>query len=124
MNPLIKKQLLKVRRVDLSDIEDEIEVINIRKVDSKVSSKVELNGCYIISVEDYILKPPEGFTLHANWNNNIAPKHKFMKVDICQIVGKMVKVNSIGYEPQRGVDIPDSWSGWLPEKSIKIIERL
>lgn len=124
MNPLIKKQLLKVRRIDLSDIEDDIEIINIRKVDSKVSSRVELNGCYIISVEDYILKPPEGFTLHTNWNNDIAPKHKFMKVDICQIMGKMVKVNSIGYEPHKGIDIPDSWSGWLPEKSIKIIERL
>jgi hypothetical protein len=80
--------------------------------------------CYIISVEDYILNPPDGFTLHTNWNNNKMPKHKVMKIDVSKIMGKMVKVHSIGYSLKDHQDILDMWEGWLPEKAITVIERL
>lgn len=124
MNPLIREQLLKVRRVDLSDAPDTVTRIEIDKIDLKSLKICEKDTCYIIQVEDYILKPPEGFTLHSNWNNNVIPKSKYMKVEVLQIMGKMIKVNSLGYNPKTNETTGDAWVGWLPEKSIKIIERL
>ena len=47
-----------------------------------------------------------------------------MKIDVSKIMGKMVKVNSVGYDMKHQVDSNDVWSGWLPRKSITIIENL
>ena len=124
INPLIKEQLKKVRRIRVPEVDDTTQTITIIKNDNALDSSLQEDQCYLISVEDYILNPPEGFTLHTNWNNNIIPKHKVMKIDVCKIMGKMVKVNSIGYDMKNQLDIGDMWSGWLPQKSIKIIERL
>ena len=66
----------------------------------------------------------KGFTLHDNWNKGIPPKHNFLKVEVLQIMGKMIKVNSIGYDYINQRDTSDLWEGWLPRKAIKIIEVL
>lgn len=124
MNPLIKDQLTKIQRVNVPSYDDNTTQITIARNDVKPVTGLQEDHCYLISVEDYILNPPEGFTLHTNWNNNIAPKHKVMKIDVTKIMGKMVKVNSIGYDMKNQVDTTDLWSGWLPQKSITIIERL
>jgi len=123
MNPLVKTQLDKIRGVDLPPYDDNTLVINIDKMSSTMN-ELRQDECYLISVEDYILNPPDGFTLHTNWNNNKIPKHKVMKVDVSKVMGKMIKVNAIGYDLKSNRDIPESWEGWLPEKSIKVIERL
>ena len=123
MNPLIKVQLDKIRGVDLPPYDDNTLTINIERM-SHSSNELKQDECYLISVEDYILNPPDGFTLHTNWNGNKIPKHKFMKVDVTKIMGKMIKVNSIGYDMFNNTNINDMWEGWLPEKSITVIERL
>ena len=124
MNPLIKDKLSKVQRAVLSDYDEDSTIIKVEKGAGRPPTLLQVDNCYLISVEDYILNPPDGFTLHTNWNNNIAPKHKFMKVDVTKIVGKMVFVNSVGVDMKSHTDTGDMWSGWLPQKSIKIIERL
>lgn len=124
MNPLIKDQLSKIRRVRIPQYDEFTTQLKLLKSDGKITNSLQVDNCYLISVEDYILNPPEGFTLHTNWNNNIVPKHKFMKIDVIQIMGKMVKVNSIGFDMKNQIDTVDMWLGWLPQKSIKIIERL
>ena len=124
MNPLIKAQLEKVRVATLPEYDEGTTVLHIPKRTASDPLILEQDKCYIIKVEDYILNPPDGFTLHTNWNNNVAPKHKYMKVDVCRVIGKMIKVNSIGYDIDAGTDIPSMWEGWLPEKSITVISRL
>ena len=47
-----------------------------------------------------------------------------MKCEVVQKMGKMIKINSVGYDYQNKLDTNDIWTGWLPEKSIKIIEVL
>ena len=47
-----------------------------------------------------------------------------MKCEVEQIMGKMIKVNTVGYDYQNQLDTNDLWSGWLPEKAIKILEVL
>lgn len=124
INPLIKEQLSKVRRVAIPAIDDDTQVITLMRSENGLPTSLEVDHCYLIKVEDYILNPPEGFTLHTNWNKGLIPKHKVMKVDVCQIMGKMIKVNSIGYDLKNQVDTKDLWEGWLPQKAITIIERL
>ena len=124
MNPLIKEQLKKINRVKVPSFDENTQTITLLKSDIQSTDSLQEDRCYLISVEDYILNPPEGFTLHSNWNNNIVPKHKFMKIDVSKIMGKMVKVNSVGYDMKHQVDSTDVWSGWLPRKSITIIENL
>lgn len=125
MNPLIEIQLNKLR--DNFDIqyEDGTTQLNIpRKSSDSSVSELVIDCCYLISVEDYILYPPEGFTLHSNWNSNKIPVDKIMKIDVLNRMGKMIKVNSIGYDMKNHKNTGNVWIGWLPEESIKIIERL
>ena len=125
MNPLIKNQLSKLGGALVPPFEDTTTSLVIAKRDNNIDTgTLKEDVCYLISVEDYILNPPEGFTLHTNWNNNTAPKHKFMKIEVNKVMGKMVKVYSLGYDMKNGVDTSDLWTGWLPQKSITIIERL
>jgi hypothetical protein len=124
MNPLIKKQLDKIQKIKVPDFDDSTQKLIFPKSDEKTSDILQEDRCYIIAVEDYILHPPDGFTLHSNWNNNKIPKHKIMKIDVSKIMGKMIKVNSIGYDLHRQEDILDSWTGWLPAKAIKVIDIL
>jgi hypothetical protein len=124
MNPLIKTQLEKIKTVKLPSF-DENTTEMIITADSKIEELfLEEDKCYLISVEDYILYPPDGFTLHTNWNNGKVPTHKFMKIDVSKIMGKMVKVNAIGYDMKSHTDTMDLWDGWLPMKSITILEVL
>ena len=122
MNPLIKAQLEKVRTVKLPIFDDDTTEMIISKGSKSDELFLEQDKCYLISVEDYILHPPEGFTLHTNWNNGRIPTHKFMKVDVSKIMGKMVKVNALGYDMKSQTDTTDMWDGWLPLKSITILE--
>lgn len=124
MNPIIEKQLDKIKQLNNLQIDETETGIHISKATEAVQQSLVQDNCYLISVADYILNPPQGFTLHTNWNNNIAPKHKVMKIDVSKVMGKMIKVNSVGYDLKNNVDTNDFWEGWLPEKSITIIERL
>ena len=85
---------------------------------SRVEDDLKLNHSYKIAVEDYIVNPYEGFTLHDNWNSGVAPTDKTMNCEVVQIMGKMIKVRAIGLESH------SVWEGWLPQKSIHIIEEL
>ncbi len=125
MNPLIETQLNKLKSVVNVDFDSSSTQIIIPQNPHTVSSnELKTDCCYLISVEDYILNPPDGFTLHSNWNNNKIPKDRVMKIDVINKMGKMIKVNSIGYDMKNQRDTNNVWEGWLPEKSITIIERL
>ena len=81
------------------------------------SDELEIGKEYIIRVERYITNPPEGFDLHINWNSGSIPTDSLMNIKVDQIMGKMVKVSAIGINDNK------FWSGWLPKKSINIVEE-
>ena len=124
MNKVVEEQLKKVKVAQLPSYDETTLWIRIPKVSSIINSDLNEGQCYLIQVEDYIVKPFVGFSLHDNWNNGIAPKHKFLKVEVVKIMGKMIKVNSVGYDFMNKVDTTDLWEGWLPRKAIKILEVL
>lgn len=119
MYKIIEEQLKKCKVAEIPSYGDNTtEIIIPKNNEAQVKNDLLLDHYYKIEVEDYIIKPYEGFTLHDNWNYGIIPKDKIMNCEIVQIMGKMVKVNAVGS------DSDNSWSGWLPRKSFKVIEEL
>lgn len=125
MNQVVIDQLKKVKVADLPQWdEDDVELIIPKKVGTyKRTDLVE--GCkYIVELEKYIVEPFEGFTLHDNWNKGVPPKHRCLYITIKQIMGKMIEVESVGYDYKSKSIIYDVWNGWLPRKGMKILEVL
>ena len=116
MNKFILEQLNKVRNVDLPKYD--VSTTNIFIPKDSGSGNI-VGNTYKIELEDYILHPYSGFTLHENWNNNIIPTDSIMNIEVVDQMGKMLKINGIGIHDGK------VWSGWIPRAGIKkIIERL
>lgn len=124
MNKFVKEQLSKVKIAELPPYDDNTLSMVIPRQSSGSGLGLRRDGCYLIQVAPYVLNSPDGFTLHDNWNNGVPPKHEFMKAEVSQLMGKMVKVNALGYDYKNGVDTNDIWEGWLPAKSIKVVREL
>ena len=120
MNKLILDQLQKCEHCKLPEYDADTTKIFIPKHSIKKELTLELNHCYQIEIADYVLNPTEGFTLSQNWNGGTNPPTKVMNICVIQIMGKMFKVDGIGFDDVLGSPINKSWSGWLPQTAIKI----
>lgn len=123
MHYAVYDQLQKVKKADLPDYDISTMELVIPK-SGTAPSKFSVGKQYIIQVEPYIVKPFEGFTLHDNWNNGQSPKHFILKATILEIMGKMVKIDSVGYNLNANTVIDDKWTGWLPKSSFKVLEEV
>ena len=125
MNQLILSQLKLCKKAKIPSIDGTETLIKIPKGVLEVPSFVEVGGYYIVEFENYIVNPPSNFTLHDNWNGGKAPKEKVMQCVIEQVMGKMVRINGIGYDRISSQYIDGTeWRGWIPQKAISIIKRL
>ena len=121
MNQLIYDQLKKISGVDLPDFNiDDISLV-IPKYKEK---SLAVGKAYLIRLEKYLLNPPSGFNLHANWNKGIAPKNEYLYALIIQDMGKMIRIRSFGYDFDKQCILMNSWDGWLPKKSITVIKEM
>ena len=122
MNSFIKEQLKKCKVAEVPNLEQAKEVLFIPKKEPE--KEPELNHYYIIELEDYVINEPEGFTLSANWNKGTKPTCSYYKVQVVQLLGKMVKVSGISYDVINSTDLSDVWTGWLPRASFHIKKEL
>ena len=114
MNRFIREQLNKIT-IPMPDWNDDTTIFVIPKQGNNIKVDFVVGGTYDIMIEDYILNPPPNFTLSSNWNYNTNPPEKELRVEVLQIVGKMLKFKCIG--KTTGIE----WEGWLPRKSITIL---
>ena len=124
MNEVIKRELEKIH-VPLPDYNDDTThiVIPQRIVDN--SPKFEVAKSYIVSLEDYIIHEPQGFTLSSNWNKGVVPVSKCMIIQVRELVGKMLKVYARGYDQSTNEYLPDMYYDlWLPQDGVNILQRL
>lgn len=115
IHELIKRELEKVKSAQLPHYNDDVTEIIIPFGETKqdaIDEEFIVGNHYQIKVEDYILHPYEGFTLHTNWNGGTIPTEEIMDVVVTQLMGKMVKVAS------------NTWEGWLPRKSFVVLSRI
>lgn len=118
MKELIKNQLKKCRIASIPYFDENTTHLIISKVTAQEESECLPGHYYLIELEDYVINEPSQYTLSSNWNKGTKPPEHKLKIDVIQLLGKMVQVNSIG----ENTNIP--WMGWLPLKSFKIIQEL
>lgn len=121
MNKIVEQQLNSVKIADLSNYNQETNTFQIPQYKE---TKLEVDSCYIICIDDVLLKYDENSTLISNWNKGTYPKSKYMKVDISKQIGDMVLVNGFCYDYEKQQDTLLMWSGWLPIKQIKVMEKI
>ena len=127
MNKYIYDQLQKVAIADLPPYDQTTTHMVIPKKDVEQIEGLATfipGHFYIVELEDYIIHPPENFSLHQNWNNNIVPQVKSYRCCCVQLMGKMVKIDGVGYDWKSHTELNTAWSGWVPLKSIKIIQEV
>ena len=118
MSKIIQEQLQKVNFADLSNFNPET---NTYIIPQKKDIKVEVDGCYLVKLL------PTFYTnevVKVNWNENKTPIYDCLEIDITKILGKMIKVNCIGYDEKENCPLNYFWSGWLYLPDIEIIKKL
>lgn len=116
MKKIILDQLEKVEIANLDNFTPDALKIVIPKHTTPVFT---VESCYLIHLK------PAAFINEAvkvNWNRGSVPRNNYMKVDIANKVGKMVKVIGVGYDIDTNTDLPDFWSGWLNTDEIEILK--
>jgi len=114
MRSIIKKQLAEVNYADLSNFNKETNSFIIPKYNKP---KYELNRMYLIQVAGVLVNNTDS-VLASNWNNGTAPKTNYLKIYVSKIVGKMIYVDSIGFNFETKRDTSLTWTGWLPVEQI------
>lgn len=124
MNPIIKQQLEKCRVADIPSFDDTTTELIIEKQDGSVVSPYQVHKCYLVEIADWIIHPSPEFTLASNWNKGTSPTRPFYCVEICQVMGKMIRISGCGYDPVSQTSTPDMWEGWVPQKGLKLLKEL
>lgn len=123
INPLIKEQLNKCEVADIPPFDD--STLNMVIPKKSKEKNFQINKYYIIELSDYIINPSDIVSFHINWNQGRVPKSKYLKVCVSQMMGKMIKVDGIGFDINSNVDLNDSYAGlWLPAKDVKIVKEI
>ena len=118
MNDLIKKQLDSVQVADLSHFNPED---NSYFIPQRKTVKLEVNHAYLIYLKDSFFYNE---IVIKNWNNNQLPVDRYLKVEINQVMAKMIKVMSIGYDFLNKIDTNKFWSGWIDWHDIDVLATL
>lgn len=124
MNKIIWEQLNSVKVVDLPPFDQNTTLIEIKKKEKLPDLIFQVDHYYLIELEKYIIDPPDGFTLHTNWNNNIIPTNLYYKCYCDKIMGKMVHILGVAFDYMNKTDLEENWDGWLPMKSVKILREI
>lgn len=118
VSEIIKKELQKVEKADLTNFNQETNTYFIPK---RKDIKLEEDNCYLVHLKDSLFTNE---TLKINWNNGSLPTEKYLKVDISKIMAKMIRVVGVGYDFENKKDISYFWSGWLNTEDIDVIEKI
>lgn len=122
MNPIIEKELRMLRVAKLpEDWQTSTTLFFPRR--TPVSVQLKVGGFYLLELESYLINN-NSFALNTNWNHGCPPLDKFMKVKVVERLGRMFYVIGVGFDFERKEDKESIWQGWLPLKSIRIINEL
>ena len=124
MNKYIEQALKSVKICDVPEFSESDTKIVIPKKAVYTTSQMQVGTCYILELEDYLLRPSNTFNYHNDWNGGLIPTHKWYKCECINKVGNNIKISGVGYNRESNEDTMDMWEGWLPLKSIKVIGRL
>lgn len=118
MNKILEKQLANVKVADLSNYDEETATYFIPKFNQVM---LEVDNCYLIKLKTRI---PSDSNLTINLNRGTSPKYLCLKIDVQKVTGKLIYVNSLGYDEETQTDINEMWSGWLSTDLFDVISKI
>lgn len=122
-NKIVEQQLKKVQLADLSNCQEK-EDCYVYLINKHVEAVLEEDKCYLIKIDIRRLNSDD-YAYLVNYNKvNVYPEHEYMKIDVIKKIATLSQVNGIYYDYENKKDLNKSWSGWLPQDVIKIIEVL
>lgn len=116
----VQQQLSQCNYADLRRFD---ETTNTYLIPKYSHPKFELNKMYIIQLPPTITNNVSS-VLAANWNNSTAPSSLYIKAYVSKILGKMIHVDSVGFDLENKRDLTNFWSGWLPTEEITQLIQL
>ena len=117
---LAKEHLKTCAYADLSNYNEATGTFIIPKY-SKPSYSI--GKMYLVEVSPNIVNNTNS-VVATNWNNGTAPKTAYLKIYVSNIVGKMIKVDSIAVDENTKQDLGFIWSGYLPINELTQILKL
>lgn len=120
MREIIKNQLLKCTYANLNNYDP---VTNTFFIPKYSKPQYLVNKMYLVQLPLHLVNNTTTVTA-TNWNNGTSPKYQYLKIYISKLLGKMIYVDSIGYDPATKQDLNVLWSGWLPTEEIIQIASL
>ena len=114
MREYVKQQLAKCNYANLNNYD---EATNTYIIPKYTKPKYDLGKMYIVQLPAIIINNPDS-VLACNWNNSTYPKSNYLKIYVSKSAGKMIYVDSIGYNLETRQDLTNMWSGWLPTDEL------
>ena len=116
----VKRELAKVNYADLSHYDKETNTYIIPRYSKP---KYNVGKMYVVRIPLDILNMTNS-ALATNWNNGTCPKSEYLKIYVSKMVGKMLYVDSLGFDLEQNKDLSNMWSGYLPAEEITQIQAL
>jgi hypothetical protein len=120
MRELIKQQLQNCSYANLSNYDPNTQTFLIPKYQKP---HFALGNMYLVQLSGVLVNNTTS-VLAANYNNGTAPMYPFLKIFVSKSLGKMIYVDSLGFDPQTRQDINVLWSGWLPVDELTLISQV
>ena len=79
----------------------------------------EIGETYVVKLRPAVVNNTQSVTA-ANWNGGTAPTSNYLKVYVSKTLGRMIYVDSIGFDWETKQDMANFWSGWLPIDDITL----
>lgn len=115
---IASNELLKIKKAKIASYN---EIDNSYFIPQLKQIKIEPNHTYLIYLKDTLFNDQ---VLKINWNKGNMPKKQFLYIEILQMIGAYIQVNSVAYDAQNNVvDGSYTWSGWLNMNNIDFISR-
>ena len=115
---IASNELLKIKKAKITSYN---ETDNSYFIPQLKQIKIEPNHTYLIYLKDTLFNDQ---VLKINWNKGNMPKKQFLYIEILQMIGAYIQVNSVAYDTQNNVvDGSYTWSGWLNMNNIDFISR-
>ena len=120
MRDLIKQQLENCSFANLTNFDPETQTFLIPKYQKP---HYELGKMYLVKVSGAIVNNTNS-VIATNYNNSTAPSYDYLKIFVSKSLGKLIYVDSLGFDLATKQDSNVMWSGWLPVDELTLISSI
>lgn len=120
MRELIKRQLQNCNYANLNNYDPATGTFIIPKY---TKPHYALGNMYLVQVSGAVVNNTSS-VIAVNYNNGTAPAYPYLKIFVSKALGKLIYVDSLGFDPSTKQDINVLWSGWLPVEELKLISQV